>query len=249
MKKSILAISLLSSLTILYTGCGSSDSKKVDLKDVVVKFKTSANYDLSQYITSNKNQINNYVIKTYKNEEGKKKYNDIPDETSYDATRIDVNGTIIKEYDGSELDTTYSILTNKLVSTEADDNSTITVARYADKGDYVSKIDKTIQSNGLSLTYIHVCKVADYLASKEINGNTYTDVLKITCEGSAKTPAGAKLNNVPYSVLMEITSTGFYAKNQGNIWEEEETCNSTTVNKTTSESCEKEITEITTISN
>jgi hypothetical protein len=247
MTKSIITISILSSLILFSTGCGGGSDKKTDPKDAVVEFKTSGTYDLRQYITATQNQINNYVEKTFTNNKGKKEYANTADETSYYATRFDINNTTIKEFNDNDLDLTYDIQTTKIIEKDADDNTTMNIARYADNGDYVYKKDETIQLNGITFTAVYACKISDHLSSKEVNGNTYNDILEITCEGSTNSQEGAKLNGNPLSIESESSLKSYLAKGEGIIWEEDETCTSTTINKTTSKECEKELTEVTTI--
>jgi len=248
MTKSILTISILSSMVLFTTGCGGGSDSTTDPKDAVVEFKTSGTYDLRNYVTATQNQINNYVEKKFTNDKGEKKYEDTADETSYYATRFDVNNSTIKEFKDDVLESTYTILSNKIIEKDAEDNTEFSIARYADDGDYVFKKSETTQLNGITFTIVDACKVTDHLTSKEVNGHTYNDVLEITCEGYSTSQEGATLNGNPLSIKTESTFISYSAKNEGTIWEEDETCTSTTLNKTTNKECEKEITEITTIS-
>ncbi len=236
MKKSILAISLLGSLAILSTGCGSSSESS-----------STTVYDLSQYSLPSQNQINNYVEETYENDEGKKDYSNSPDSEGAYAQKYEIDGTTVKEYRDNILETTYTIQSNKIVEVDAQDNSSINVTREVKEGDTIISINKTLQQDSITMTFKNSCKLSDHLNSKEIKGTTYNDVIEVKCEGTVTSPEGAQVGGLPFSISSENTNFTYFAKGKGMILDIEEYCSTTILNNAESKECEKEITEITTI--
>jgi len=244
MKKMILGVSLVSAL-VLVTGCGDDKDKKVAIDDVTVKYAASGTYDMSQYMLASDSQINSYVSKTFTNDKGKKSYKDVADETTYPASRFDVNGSIIKEYDDTddELDTTSTILSDRIKQIDAEDNEVSYIARYAEKGDYIIKIVST-DTDGFTLKT--ACKLNKQLTSKEINTKTYNDVIEVVCnaEGSQTTTVAGQ----EVSVTSESNVINLFAKGKGLISSITEDCYTRKDGDTiTKEVCEKEIQEITNI--
>ncbi len=239
MKKIIFGASLVSAL-VLMSGCGDSGDDKVDIDAVVVEYKNSATYDLSEYTLATQSQTNMYVVKTFTNDKGKKSYQESPDETAYPIVRYDVNGSIVKEYDiNGDLDTTNTILSDRI----SIDNGSSTMARFADKGDYVSKVSFT-DNNGVTIKV--ACKINKQLASKEVSPKTYEDVLEMVCamEGAQTTTLGGKAA----SVNLEGSLITYFAKGNGAISSIMEGCTKTKVGDTVVlQSCEKETEEITNI--
>ncbi len=241
MKKDILVASLLTFTLIGCGGGGSSDSNKD------VEFKTSGKYDLKEYIFPDKNQTNMYVEKTYINSDGKKEFNDDNlDSTEYPPTDFIHEGTIVKEYADHDLDTMYQVLNDRIKMTDVNDdiNVTFDVARFADIGDYILNQSKSFSSNGSDVNMTRVCKLDDYIASKEINNKTYSNILEISCESTIKAHGVINQSNVTIETTEE--SSNYFAKGVGPIKMESESCETTTIdsNKPTSE-CEKTVTEIT----
>lgn len=75
MKKIIFGASLVSAL-VLMSGCGDSGDSgddKVDIDAVKVVYKTTATYDLSEYILPAQSQISTYLEKAFTNDKGKKR--------------------------------------------------------------------------------------------------------------------------------------------------------------------------------
>ena len=249
MKKIILVLSLIGTLLSVSTGCGSDGDKKIDPKDVVIKFKTNATYDLSNYFFPSIDQTNNYVHKNYTNDKGEKKYSNTPNETTYSIINYETNNTTIKEYFDNNLDVTHTIQNDKMRQLDNEDNSVINLPRYVDKGDYIIKKEYSFVESGINFEYISICKVSNHINSKEINNKTYEDIIEVTCSSSSTSLKDAKLNGVPYSYTIETTIQSLLAKNKSLIMETTESCTNVTVNTTTDKSCDKEIVEITTISN
>lgn len=236
MKKSILAISLLSTLAILSTGCGSSSGSG-----------STTVYDLSQYLLPSQNQINNYVKETYENNKGKKKYSDSPDSEDAYAQKYEVDGTTVKEYKDNILETTHTIQSDKIVEVDAQDSSSIDTTRKLKEGDTIISINKTLQQNNITMTFKNSCKLNDYLSSKEIKGTTYNNVIEVKCKGTVTSPEGAQVGGLPFSISTKNTTIIYLAKGKGMILEIEEYCSTTILNNAESKECEKEITEIATI--
>ncbi len=253
MKKIILALALASSLMIIVTGCGGgSDDSTIDIDDVTLEFKTSATYDLRDYMSPEQDQTHNYVDKTYINNNGEKIYNAIPDKESYSTTRFEINGAIIKEYDDAELDVTSTILSDRIVEAlETIENMEIVTVRFADQDDYVNKIITTLtlttEEVSFDMQMKLVCKVNNYLASKEVNNNTYNDVLEITC--TTTSTSSETVSGMPFNFISNGYGRFYLAKGVGMISETSEYCSITTLDTTISKECKKEISEITTINN
>ncbi len=239
MKKSILTLGLAGSLIIVTTGCGGGDDKKEPTaEEVTLEFKTSGDYDLSQYIAPTENKTNIYIEKTYKDNQGGKNYGD-PDST-FPTTRFDINETTIKQYDSDDTNTTYTILDDRIKLLNKNDT-----IRYANIGDYTSKILIKTDTNGNNLNMSSLCKLNKYIESKEINDNIYTDIVEITCV--TKFNSTGKTNGIDSSVTRDGTRTYNLAKEIGEISAIQEDCETTVFNGIQSSNCKKTVTEITNI--
>ncbi len=242
MKKIVLAASVVT--IVLMNGCGSSGDSKVDLSAVKVEYKNAATYDLSQYLIPTRNQINNYANTTFTNTKGKKDYKETPDEPAVASVeKYDVNGSIIKEFDGSDALITTSTVTADRISQLDEDGTTQVLARFADKGDYFTKRTRT-NSDGINITL--ACKVKNHLETKNIGSQTYTDVLEVECpfEGIQTTTLGGQ----QATVKSEGSSINFFAKDDSLILSTTETCVTTKVgDNTVSKRCIKEIEKLFTI--
>ena len=241
-----LKIVCVSLVLIAFIGCGSDSKKEILLKDVVVEFKTAGDYDLSLYSPTS-NMLNSYLSEDFIDKKGGKKYSSTPTETHTYTERTEVNGTISKDYTDGVLDTTRTILSDRMQELDAEDNEVTDLVRFGNKGDSINK--KLINSTeaGITLDIVIVCKIDSHLDSKEVNGKSYSDVLKITCQ-SESLSSGAN-NGITFSTTSDGTIQSFIAKGVGSIYSTSEFCEESALiqssgSKTTTKSCEKEITEI-----
>ncbi len=241
MKNIVLGLSFVAA-ALLTTGCGGDGDKSVNLNDVTVKYKTAGTYDLSQYIVPNAAQTSNYVEESFTNNKGKKEYKQVADETTYTATRFDINGSTIKEYDkANELDVTDIILADK-INIIIDSEDTTSIARFADNGDYVAK---TTDNQGNS-HHTLVCKVTKKLATKSVNGQEYSDVLEMSC--TYKGDGSTMVNSQQLTSTTDGTILNYFAKDTGLISLVDESCTKTKLkDKVITHECTKETQSITTI--
>ncbi len=244
MNKMILEASLVSAV-LFAVGCGDSGDKKVAFADAKIEYKDTGAYDLSHYLVPAQNQISNYVENEYTNKSGKRDYSKTADEDSpsYSVSQFDINGTVIQETVDGALDTTYNILADKVIGTDAEDNSIESYVRYADKDNYIFKMQKEDEELGHVET---ICKLANYHDSKKVSRETYNDVIEMVCtidSSDAATVGGSKI---------EVTGSGtqlrFFAKDKGLISTSIDFCTETkTDGKKTRATCVKITEEITTM--
>ncbi len=245
MKKNILALAFVGSLAMVMIGCGGDDDKKeVKIEDVELVYKTLGTYDLKEYQTPVSNQINNYEEKTYKNNKGKKSYPAEPVKTDNHIYKYEVNATAVKEIINSTLDSTYIYNNDRITILYADDNTSEDFVRFVEKGDYIYKKVFEGKNNGLDVEISMLCKVDSHINTMDVNGDTYNDIIKISCIN--KGSAIGKVNGDDYSNKANGTSVVYIAKDIGEISSADEDCETTKLNDiVTSSSCEKEIIEIT----
>ncbi len=239
--KKILVSTLLISVTMIISGCGSSSSKdSTDLDNAKVEFKNSAKYDLSEYMAQT-SQTNNYVKKVFKDDSGKGRYKDKPDETKYYYEKYDVNGSKVKIFSTDDNETSdIEILSDKIIYKS--DDLTINTARFVDSGDYIAKVSKSEDGIGMRL----VSKLIKHIDSKVINDQTYNDVLEL--KTIIKTTGSTTLNTKKYDYTSTSTITDYIAKGVDEIESIDEECEETkSEGKIIEKSCTKELTQLTTI--
>ena len=239
MKKIVLGTSLVLAM-VLGSGCGDSDSKK-SIDDVVVDFKNAATYNLSEYVVPSQAQTNNYAEKVFKNSDGKKKYDAVADEENFTSKVYDINGSTVRSLVGGQLDESYTTVANKI--NQVDDDGLLTqFARYADTGDYISKVVRSM-SNGLKMK--QACKLNKKIDSKVINNVTYSDILEVVCtvENSGE---GTTLGQT-FKVASDGEIVSLFAKGEGMISTISEGCTKTTLGSIEKETCEKSVETITNI--
>ncbi len=247
MKKIVLAFSLIGISSMLFVGCGGGGDKKVAFDDVKIEYKSEGKYDLSHYLVPAQNQISNYVENDYINELGKRSYKD-PDEDSpsYSASRYEVNGTIIKEFDNDgSLDTIYEIKADRIINKTFDGNQTEEeiFVRFADDSDYIFK--KRDHDDDLGQVEL-ICKLTDHYDNKKINGNDFSDVIEMGC--TIDSHDSGKVGGNDIEVIAEGTLKFLFAKGKGYISSVSDICKKTKTNgKVTKSTCVKEVEEITTI--
>jgi len=251
MSRSTLITSLAISLVLFNSGCGGGSSSKL-VHTESLDFKTSATYDLSQYIVPSQNQLSTFMERTYKDTDGNKIYGGTPTKTSEMTQRYEVDNASVKEYGATgHLDTTYTItqtaITQLLSNTDSllIDN-TIKTVRYADLGDPIANsivnIPLEILNNNAEMTL--TCRLQDHFETQKINTKTFDDVVTIACQGFVD--SDITYQSIPISLMMTLTSTTYYAKSIGEIGFVDETCY--TVNSTqTVQQCTKTISEIASI--
>ncbi len=238
MKKNILALAFVGSLAMIMIGCGGDDDKKKEVKieDVVLNYKSEGKYDLSEYIAPEQNQTNNYVKKTYTNNKGEKKYSAAPEEADISYS-YEVNSSTVTETEtpGGDI-TTYTFLSDRI------NDGNVSIVRYANIGDNVAKIIATFHEESIDFNSTLLCKVNKHYASKKVRSTTYEDVLEVTCYGDTKSDSKF------FDFVSSDYSVDYFAYGKGLIENTEETCSTTTVNKSNiTKECEKETMEITTI--
>ena len=245
MKKIILSLSV-GALILGMSGCGSSGDSKPDANSINIEFKTSGTFDLAQYITADKDQSNNYVKKVYTNNKGKKDYKDTADKTTYPVKTITHTSDIsVEEFIDGKLDSTYSFLADRIKTTD-DVNNTDIIARFANKGDYISKSVKTITSDGLPIHYEMVCKLSKKLDSKTVLAKDYQDVIQVVCTYNSS--ANSSINNSAITYTSNGVNTIYAAKGIGTILDINEDCSETKVGDATPvKECQKEVEEITSV--
>jgi len=238
MKKIVLGTSLVLAM-VLATGCGSDGDSKVDIDAVTVAYKNSAALDMSEYIIPSKSQTNSYVRTVFTNDSGKKEYKKIADKTTYPETRFDVNASVVRQYDADNaLDVTSTVLSDRIKNIDASDNSTMDIARFADKGDYIQKKTQTL-FNGAVVKM--ACKVTDKLNLKVVNDKTYNDVIKMVCDYQT-TLEDTTLSGKKSLESLEGIGIAYYAKGNGLISSISEDCTKTMIDaKVVTQECEKEI--------
>ena len=244
----ILLTSLGMAAMIGLSGCGGSGSDNSVNVDATVKYKTSATYDLKDYIAPAENSINTYRELTYTNNAGKKSFKGEPDEV-ITSEKYDIQNNTIIVRDGSDaIDDVYVIKPDRIENKD-DLNSTEieSFARFVDIGDYIVVSDhKTDNSEGISIERKIACKVVRNYNSKDFNNKRYDNVLQVVCKttGLGSTSANGILIDYDY----DADETVYLAKNIGEVYSESVSCEKviTTVNgkKTTNATCEKETREL-----
>ncbi len=242
MKKMILGTSLA---LALLSGCGSNKESKVAFADVKIEYKTAGAYNLSNYLLPKQNQISNYVENQYTNNTGKRDYSKTADDgsPSYTSSQFDVNNTTIKESIAGALETTSTILADKITSKDTADGRVENYVLFADKGDYISKSKGAVEDLG---SMELVCKLANHYDNKTVSGTAYDDVIEVACtvdSYDSATVGGSKIE-----VIGEGTNRKLFAKNKGLISDVIDFCIQTKADGTkTKASCVKTTQEITTI--
>ncbi len=242
--KKIISLSTVLLGALLFVGCGSS-SKTKSFEEISVDFnKKSAKYDFKDYLVD-QNQTNNYKIDIFTNDKGKKSYSKTPDDTAYTATKYEIQGNKINEYEDGKLSNHSVIQATKIINYDDENHTQIAYVRHFDIGDYIVK---THQTNDDNITLQLLCKAKKILSDKEVNGRTYHDVLLVECTGK-----GEKTKNVggvDITSSSNFTSTTYLAKGDDYILSVDERCDKTEGNNQLIKgSCTKIITSLTTINN
>jgi len=226
------------------SGCGGSDSdSSIDL-DAKVLYKTSAAYDLKDYIAPSLNTLKTYRELTYVNNDGKKSFKNDPDE-EITSEKYDINGdTIVVRDKNDAIDDIYIIKTDRIENKDDfNDTTPDALARYVDIGDYVFVNNQSTDfSNQIPIKGKTACKVTKHYSTKELDNTDYSDVLKIECKVTASGETTANGILIKYSYEAEEES--YHAKGVGEVYSENINCQEvkTTINKqvTTNATCEKE---------
>ena len=232
------------SVLVLLTACGSSKDDKMTFDDAKLEFKDSGKYDLKEYIVPKEDQISNYENNEFTDLSGKRKYKNEADENSpyFNAVSFDVNGSVVKESEDGNLQTTYRILSNKIESVDTDNSKEIFV-RYADVGDYILKFKELDDDLGDSEL---VCKLSNHYDKNMVNNKEYSDIIEISCTINtidSKTVGGSKIEVVGGGSIKKL-----FAKDKGLISDIIDFCKTTkTDSKDTNRVCVKQTQEIATI--
>ncbi len=231
MKQNILWSTLLIGLAIIGVGCGGDSGSKSSKLD----FKTSGTYDLSQYLFPTQNQTNLFTEQTYKDSEGNKNYATTPTEISESISRYEVSNTTVTEYDGTAIDSTYTISQHDIIVQS--DATPSQFVRYADEGDTVSTFTLTESLDDMNsvLELPTECKLTDHLNAK----GTYDSVIKIICISEG--PVSLTYNNVDIRGTLSIKAIRYFAKNFGEIESITESCYTLNANNVTTAQCQKVI--------
>ena len=246
--RKILTLTLASAITFTLIGCGGSDSKETDPKDVVLNYdknSTSAKYDLSDYMFNKKGKILNYVRTIHTNKDGKKDYKNLDANTTYYSVKTDINATKIDEYKNEKLDTE-NIIYDKKIKIVSDGTATDMV-RYANNGDYIIKDISSASEQGISYDSVLLCKVDKHIDTITVNNNTFNDLLKVTCKGTIESQAGQSFRNEPIEYAQIIDIVEYFAKDYGEVKNTTEGCDTSKFGDKSSSECEQDISEITTI--
>jgi hypothetical protein len=246
--RKILTLTLASAITFTLIGCGGSDSKETDPKDVVLNYdknSTSAKYDLSDYMFNKKGKILNYVRTIHTNKDGKKDYKNLDANTTYYSVKTDINATKIDEYKNEKLDTENIIYDKKIKIVS--DGTAIDMVRYADNGDYIIKKTDSDTEEGIAFDTVLLCKVDKHIETITINNNTFNDLLKVTCKETIKSQDGQSFHNQLIEYDQQIDIVKYLAKDYGEVKNTTESCDTSKFGDKSSSECEQDISEITTI--
>ncbi len=145
MSHSVLLASMTFSLVLLSSGCGGGGSSSSTTGSL--DFKTSATYDLSQYIVPTQNQVSTFLERTYTDDSGNKTYGSIPTQESDTTQEYRVDNNSVETYENGSLDTTYTITQTAITQTAAD--YVAEIVRYADMNDPIANtvIDIPLETN------------------------------------------------------------------------------------------------------
>ncbi len=253
MLHSMRTTSLAVALILFSSGCGGgSSSSQSSPQTGSLDFKTSGTYDLSQYIVPAQNQLNTFIERTYKDTDGNQIYGTTPTKTSEVVQRYEVDNNSIKEYDEKgNLDTTYTItqtaITQLLSNTDSIQiDNTTKIVRYADRGDPVANtiLNIPIETFGSDAAMTLTCTLQNHVDSKQINTQTFDDVITIACQGFVDTDI--TYQDIPLTLTMTLAIHSYYSNSIGEIGSIEETCY--TINSMqTVQQCTKTVSEIASI--
>jgi len=209
-------------VSALFIGCGGSgNDNKTDL-DATVAFKSAGTYDLKEYLTPSVNSINIYDEQTFTNKDGKKRFNDDPEKSTY-TEKYDINASGVTVYDGQDnVEERYIIRQDRILSLDENGDPQREISRYADVGDYVLSTTVTDSDGPAPVTHKMVCRVTNHLSDKMVGNVTYNDVLEVSCIG--KGAGKSEGSNLSIVIEDESTNTNFFAKDIGMISSESISC-------------------------
>ena len=241
-------IGLSVAAVVVFSGCGGSGSDKSLKFDATVQYKTSADYDLKDYIAPLENSINTYRELSYTNQKGKKSFKGDPEE-EISTEKYDIQNNIIVVKNGSDVIDQVFVIKPDRIEEKDDMNGTVdtVLARYVNVGDYVLvDTNDTDDSEGVQILRKTACKLMKHYGAKTLNKKEYSDVLQIECKSNGN--GSTQANGVLIDYDFEMSETFYTTKTQGEVYSENISCQKvvTTINgnKTTNATCEKEIREL-----
>ncbi len=243
MSRSLLLASMTFSLVLLSSGCGGGGSSSSATGSL--DFKTSATYDLSQYIVPTQNQVSTFLERTYTDDSGNKTYDSIPTQESDTTQEYRVGNNSVETYENGNLDTTYTITQTAITQTATD--YVAEIVRYADMNDPIANtvIDIPLETLSGDSQMPLSCRLADHVDSKTVHTKIFNDVIMISCKGFSS--SDITYENIPMSADATLTLTSYYAKNLGEIGSIEETCYTINSTQTSVRQCTKTVSEIASI--
>ncbi len=244
MSRSLLLAFMTFSLVLLSSGCGGGGSSSSSTTGSL-DFKTSATYDLSQYIVPTQNQVSTFLERTYTDDSGNKTYDSIPTQESDTTQEYRVGNNSVETYENGNLDTTYTITQTAITQTATD--YVAEIVRYADMNDPIANtvIDIPLETLSGDSQMPLSCRLAGHVDSKTVHTKTFDDVIMISCKGFSR--SDITYENIPMSVDVTLTLTSYYAKNLGEIGSIEETCYTINSTQTSVRQCTKTVSEIASI--
>ncbi len=230
----------LSLLTLLYTGCGSSGSSNKTAQSDAQKTVDPVIYDLSQYLVPAQSQTNVYIEKKSEKKEGTHVYTDAV--SSYYNDTYEVNASMIDMRVGETDIYAYTINDNNISIHNIATDKISSIKRFVEIGDVIFEEITNEEIEGLEVRRDYECKVSNHLKEKILD-EVYYDVILINC--IAASDGNGLVSGINVSVLSEDREEKHFAKNEGEISSEEESCNTVTVgSSTSSKKCEKVETEL-----
>jgi len=233
-------------LLFFIVSCQTGDKgKSKNPSNIVLDFGTNGSYDLSQYIFPIQNQINNYRDKQYKTSNRNREYSRSDENETFYSIRYEKVGTLTEEYKRDILNKKYETSQDRVKVTHIVINKIMELVRYADENEYIIKNESRITVDGRSGTDSLICKLDDFINQKEVLDKVYKDVLKFTCD--IEDISRGTFNGSQFETRKIGTRTIFYAKNTGIIHSTSDICDTTKLNDLEKTTCEKIVTELTTI--
>ena len=226
MKHKKLTILATTTMLLFLCGCGGSDTvaqvlddseKVTELSDqddnttdnsaITVEFKTEGTYDLSDYLFSLPTLTQKtFSVKTYTDDTDPTDtvYGTQDGTTSFYTQTYDIDGNqrIYKE-DG-EIDTTYTLLDDRIQSEDTSVSQPVDIARFADTGNYLSDTNRTLtyKNTNTAVNFKIQCRLKEQLASK----NNFQDVLQIFCQSDNELYNGEFFYAKGIGSILEINS-------------------------------------------
>lgn len=171
-----------------------------------LNFDTAGTYDLSHYFFPPSSRSMSYNYAEYSNYSGTMSFG-APESSGETTYYFNVSGsTVFETSSDGDTDETNTILSDRIENLDNDTAQTITSIRYADKGELIAKQEHVDLGEGVYIDGL--CSLSNHLSTKSVEGQSYSDVIEITCHYSPST-AGA---------TGASTATTYLAKDIGQIY-------------------------------